>query len=79
MASKPSRTFWASLSENGVSNAACCAMAVLTAEGVDVHGPMPTAALASVYAVLGALMSRHVGPGKGNETASFLPTVVAKR
>ena len=69
--------FWASLSENGVSNAAYCALAILTAEGVNVHGPLPTAGLAAVYAVLGALTSRHVGPGKQNGTASFNPHVVA--
>lgn len=66
-------TFVAHSSENAVATAAYCAAAVISTEGWH-H--LPTALAAAGYAFLGSLASRHVGPGKTNGTASFLPKVV---
>jgi hypothetical protein len=72
-----STTFVAHASENTLATAAYCAAAVISVEGWH-H--LPTAAAAAGYAILGALASKRVGPGKTNGTASFLPKVVdAKR
>lgn len=68
-------TFVAHLSENTVATAAYCAGAVISTEGWH-H--LPTALAAAGYAFLGSLASRHVGPGKNNDTASFNPNVVAR-
>ena len=68
-------TFVAHASENSLGAAAYCAAAVISVEGWHVHS-LQTAAAAAGYALLGALASKRVGPGKDNGTASFLPKVV---
>ena len=72
-------TFIAHASENSLATAAYCAGAVISVEGWHLHS-LQTAAAAAGYAILGALASKRVGPGKDNGTASFLPKVIdAKR
>lgn len=68
------RIFLAHSGENVASTAASVALAVLTAEHIHVHGPLPTAGLAAIYAVLYTVASR----GVKNGTASFNPNVVAR-
>lgn len=67
-------TFVEHAGENTVATAAYCAAAVISVEGWQ-H--LSTAMAAAGYAVIGAYASKHVGPGKRNGTASFLPTVVS--
>jgi hypothetical protein len=68
-------TFLAHAGENTGSTAAASALAVWTAEAVNVHGPLPTAAWAAAYAGIYALSTRIVK----NNTASMNPNVVAAR
>lgn len=66
--------FLAHAGENTGSTALASALAVWTAEAVNVHGPLPTALWAAAYAGIYALGTRIVK----NDTASLNPNVVAR-